>query len=70
MHHSCRNVLLVLTQLGIQTFTSLTQPILFFLHHSVNLGSFLPEANSSFLSVSKYDLYIGIGILIGQKWQK
>ena len=39
-------------------------------HRGVNLDSFMPEANCSFLSISKYDLYIGIWILIGQKWQK
>ena len=36
----------------------------------VNLDSFIAEADCSFLDLLKYDLYIGIGILIGQKWQK
>ena len=57
---------LVLTQLGIQTSTSSTLPIPSFFHQGVNLGSFIPEANCSFLNILKYDLYIGIGILIGQ----
>ena len=41
-----------------------------FFHLGVNLDSFIPEADCSFLSIYKYDLYIGIRILIGQKWQK
>ena len=41
-----------------------------FFDQDVNLGSFLPEANCSFLSFSIYDLYIGVGILIGHTWQK
>ena len=39
-------------------------------YQSVSLGSFIPEADCSFLGISKYDIYIGIGILRGQKWQK
>ena len=41
-----------------------------FFKQGINLGSFIPEANFSFLSISKYNLYIGIGNLIGQKSQK
>ena len=70
MNQSCQNVLFLLTQLGIQTFTSSTLPISIFFHQGVKFDNFTPEANCTFLSTSKYDLYIGIGILIGQKWQK
>ena len=42
----------------------------FFVHQGVNIDSLIPEATFSFLIVSKYDLYIGIGILRSQKWQK
>ena len=41
-----------------------------FFHQRFNLDNFIPEANGSFLSISKYGLYIRIGILIGHKWQK
>ena len=40
-----------------------------FFHQGVSLDSYIPEADSSFLSISKFDLYIGTGILIAQKWQ-
>ena len=42
-----------------------------FMHQGVSLDdSFITEADCSFLSISKFNLYIGIGILRGQKWQK
>ena len=41
-----------------------------FFRQGVNLNSFIPEANCSFLSISRYDFWFGIWILIGQKWQK
>ena len=43
---------------------------LHFFHQGVNVDGFTPEASCSFLSISKYDIYIGIGILIGQRLQK
>ena len=58
-------LLLVLTPLGLQIFTSSTLPYSFF-YQGVNLDSFIPEANCSFLGISKYDIYIENGILIGQ----
>ena len=41
-----------------------------FIHQGVIFNSFTPEANCSFPNNSKYDLYIGIRILSGQKLQK
>ena len=66
MDQSCQKVLLVLTHLGIQTYTSSTLPISFVLHQSVNLGRFSSEEDCSFLDILKSDLYIGIGVLIGR----
>ena len=37
-------------------------------NQQINLDSFVPEADCLFLNTIKYDLYIGIGILISQKW--
>ena len=37
-----------------------------FFRQGVNLDSFIPEGDCLFLSILKNDLYIGIGILIGQ----
>ena len=69
MEQKCQKVHLVLPQLSIQNFTSSTLPISLF-HQGVNLDKFIAEANCSLFSISKYNLYIGIGILIEQKWQK
>ena len=69
MDQSWHKVYLVLAQLGFQSFTSSTLPIFFF-PQGVNLDSFIPEANCSFLSILKYELYIAIVILMGQKLQK
>ena len=41
-----------------------------FCHQGANLDSFIPETDCLFLNISESDLYIGIGMLIGQKWQK
>ena len=38
-----------------------------FFYQGVSRDSFISEANCLFLSISKYDLYMRIGILIGQK---
>ena len=63
-------VLLVLTHLGFQSYISSILPDSFYFHQGVNFVSFIFEADCSFLSISKYDLYIEIGILMGQKRQK
>ena len=41
-----------------------------YIHQVINLDGFLPEVDWSFLNIFKYDLYIGLGILRGQKWPK
>ena len=68
-NENCQKVILVLTHHGIQTYYSSTLPISSYFHQGVNLDSFIFEADCSYLKISKHDLYIGIGILIGLKWQ-
>ena len=41
-----------------------------FFHQGVNLDSFIPEKDCSFLNILRNGLYIRIGILTGQKRQK
>ena len=41
-----------------------------FFRQGVTLDSFIPGTDCSFPNILKYDVYIGIGILISQKWQK
>ena len=53
MNQSCQKLLLVLKQLGFQTFTSSIPPISIFLHQSVNLDSFAPEEDCSFPGFQK-----------------
>ena len=43
---------------------------LIFISMKVSTNSFILEACCSFLIISKLDLCLGIGILIGQKWKK
>ena len=70
MDQNCHKVLLVLTHIGIQSHSSSTLPISFYFHQDVNLDSFIFESDCSFPILLKYDLYIEIVILKGQKWQK
>ena len=65
MDQNCQKAVLVLTHLGIETFIPSTLPISFYSHQGVNYDSFWFEAEISFLNILKYDLYIGIEILIG-----
>ena len=41
-----------------------------FIPIKVSIDSFSPEADCRFPNNIKVDLYIGIGMLIGQNWQK
>ena len=68
MDQNCKKVLLILTDLGIQTYICSTLLNSVFLNQSVHLDSFKFEADCWFLIILKYDLYIGIGMLICQKW--
>ena len=70
MDQNCLKVLLVLTHLGIHTYTSSNLPISFFFQQDVNLDSFIPETDCSFLNILENDLHVGIGILIFPKRQK
>ena len=64
MDQSCQKVLLVMVQLGIQTFTSSTLPVSFLsIKVSISIALYLKQ--TSFLSISEKDIYIGIGILRG-----
>ena len=47
---SCQKLLLVVTNLGIQTYTS-SNLSFFFLHQGVNLDGFIPGAGFSFLII-------------------
>ena len=70
MDQSCQKMHLVLKQRGNQIFTFSNPPMSFFSQQGVNLDSFTLEGNFSLPCISKYDFYIGFGILMGQMWKK
>ena len=62
MDQSCQKVLLVMAELGIQTFSSTTLPVTF-LSIKVPISIALYLKQTVRFTISKPDIYIGIGIL-------